>query len=104
MTPNLKLYSSVNVLQHSPLIRGISKTLAYADDQGGIGLTESYAMKRKFVHWAADNFEFPEYTSKELFLTNKALNEYMMHPLVPLHDLILYLKLMRRHLLPQIAN
>jgi hypothetical protein len=97
MHPELKLHSPVDVLQHSPLLRGLSKTLTYAAQNGGIGLTKSYALNRKFVHWAADNFEWPEYTSEDLFIVNKVLNEDNMPPLWPIHDLLLHFKLMRRY-------
>jgi len=80
MLPPLKLHSDVDVLKHSPLVRGMILTLGYADENGGIGLTKSGAMNRKFVHWAADQFEWPGYTAAELFEIHKVLNELDMPP------------------------
>jgi hypothetical protein len=97
MLPVIKLHSSVDILKLSPLVRGLSKTLGYAEENNGIGLTKSYALNRKFVHWAADNFDWPEYNSSELFIVNKVLNEQDMPPLWPIHDLLLHLKLTRRY-------
>ncbi len=56
MDPTLKLHANVDVLEHSPLLRGLVLTLRYAEEHGGIGLTKSDAMNRKFVHWAAAAF------------------------------------------------
>lgn len=53
--------------------------LRYADENGGIGLTDSGAFNRKFVHWAAEHFEWSEYTAAELFEMNKVLDEYVKH-------------------------
>lgn len=96
MLPRLKLHSDVDVLKHSPLVRGMVLSLRYADEHGGIGLTKSRAVNRRFVHWAADQFEWPGYTAAELFEMNKALNEIDMPPLWPVHDLLLYWRLLRR--------
>jgi hypothetical protein len=97
MYPRLKLHTDLDVLKHSPLVRGMVMALQYADENGGIGLTKSDAMNRKFVHWAAEHFEWPSYTAAELFEMNKVLNEDNMRPLWPVHDLLRYLKLMRRY-------
>ena len=83
MLPLLKLHDDVDVLKHSPLVRGMIFTLRFADENGGIGLTQSGAMNRKFVHWAADQFDWPGYTAAELFEINKVLNEHDMQPLLP---------------------
>ncbi len=97
MVPDLRLHTGVDALQHSALVRGMILTLRYADENGGIGLTKSGAMNRKFVHWAAEHFEWPNYTAAELFEMHKVLNEDDMPPLWPVHDLLRYLKLMRRY-------
>ena len=97
MLPLLKLHDDVDVLKHSPLVRGMIFTLRFADENGGIGLTQSGAMNRKFVHWAADRFDWPGYTAAELFEINKVLNEHDMQPLWPVHDLLRYLKLLRQY-------
>ena len=88
MYPNLKLHNDVDVLKHSPLVRGMILALQYADENGG---------NRKFVHWAAKHFEWPNYTAAELFEMHKVLNEDDMQPLWPVHDLLRYLKLLRRY-------
>lgn len=59
MDPTLKLHTDVDVLKHSPMLRGMFLTLDYAEEHGGIGLTKSDAMNRKFVHWAAAAFNWP---------------------------------------------
>lgn len=97
MLPSLKLHIDIDVLKHSPLVRGMILTLRFADENGGIGLTKSGAMNRKFVHWAADQFDWPGYTASELFEMNKVLNEHDMQPLWPVHDLLRYLKLLRQY-------
>lgn len=97
MYPNLKLHTDVDILKQSPLVRGMILALQYADENGGIGLTKSDAMNRKFVHWAAEHFEWPKYTAAELFEMHKVLNEDDMQPLWPVHDLLRYLKLLRRY-------
>ena len=97
MDPTLKLHTDVDVLKHSPMLRGMVLTLEYAEEHGGIGLTKSDAMNRKFVHWAAEHFEWPNYTAAELFEMHKVLNEGDMQPLWPVHDLLRYLKLLRRY-------
>lgn len=96
MNPHLALHDDVDVMDLSPLIRGMVLTLRYADEHGGIGLTKSDAMNRKFVHWAADNFAWPGHTAEDLFVVNKVLNEQDMFPLWPVRDLLHHLKLIRR--------
>jgi len=43
-------------LAHPPLLRA---ALLYAQDHGAIGLTNTKAFKPGFVHWAAENFDWP---------------------------------------------
>jgi len=97
MLPTVKLHSDADVLKHSPLVRGMTLALRYANENGGIGLTQSGAFNRKFVHWAAERFEWPDYTATELFEMNKVLDEYKMPPLFPVHGLLRHLKLLRRY-------
>lgn len=97
MDPTLKLHADVDVLKHSPMLRGMVLTLNYAEEHGGIGLTKSDAMNRKFVQWAAEHLDWPGHTSEELFIVNKVLNEQDMFPLWPLRDLLHHLKLIRRY-------
>ena len=97
MLPTVKLHSDADVLKHSPLVRGMTLALRYANETGGIGLTQSGAFNRKFVHWAAEHFEWPDFTATELFEMNKVLDEYKMPPLFPVHGLLRHLKLLRRY-------
>lgn len=52
MLPKIKLQGDVDVVALSPLVRGMLLSVAYADGEGGIGLTATGAINRKFVHWA----------------------------------------------------
>lgn len=61
MLPEIKLQGDVDVAALSPLLRGMLLSVAYADGEGGIGLTATGAMNRKFVHWAAVNFLWPDF-------------------------------------------
>jgi hypothetical protein len=58
------------LLTTSPLIRGLLKMADYIAEHGGIGLTASGAFNRKFVHWAAAEFEWPGFTEDDLFAVN----------------------------------
>ena len=46
-------------LAHSPMLRAALLTLQYAHEHGSIGLTETKAFKRVFVHWAVEHFDWP---------------------------------------------
>ncbi|MBG0511105.1 MULTISPECIES: hypothetical protein [Agrobacterium] len=96
MLPQIELTGEVDVIALSPLIRGITLSLSYAATQGGIGLTATGAMNRKFVHWAATHFEWPDYTVTDLYSVNKVLNEDDVPPLWVVRDMIRHLKLLRR--------
>ncbi|MFK3781793.1 hypothetical protein [Agrobacterium sp. NPDC089420] len=96
MLPEIELIGDVDVIALSPLLRGMVLSLSYANTQGGIGLTATGAMNRKFVHWAAVHFEWPDYTSDELYTMNKVLNESDMPPLWVVRDMTRHLKLLRR--------
>lgn len=56
-------------------------------------LTKSKAFQRKFVHWAAVEFDWPGWVEDRLFLVNKVLNEYDFAPLEALHFILLKLRL-----------
>ncbi len=96
MLPEIRLMGDVDVAALSPLLRGMAMTVSYAETQGGIGLTTSGAMNRKFVHWAAVHFDWPGYTSEDLYRMNKVLNEADMPPLWVVRDMVRHLKLLRR--------
>ena len=84
------------LLETSPLIRGVLKTAAYIDANGGIGLTKLGAFNRKFVHWAAANFDWPGYSEEELFQLNKVLDEIDFPTVGDIHALLAGLRLGRR--------
>ena len=70
-------------------------TLRHLIEVGPIGLTQNRALKRYYVTWAAEAFDWPGYTADELYAINKVLNEHDFPPLVILHDLLLVAKLAR---------
>lgn len=80
----------------SPLHRAAVLTLQYLVKTGPIGLTPNHAMKRNFVTWAAEAFQWPGYLPEDLYGINKVLNEHDFPPLYALHDLLLSAKLVRR--------
>ena len=47
MLPEIKLQGDVDVAALSPLLRGMLLSVAYADGEGGIGLTATGAMRRE---------------------------------------------------------
>lgn len=96
MLPEIKLQGDVDVAALSPLLRGMLLSVAYADGEGGIGLTATGAMNRKFVHWAAVHFLWPGFTAEDLYSMNKVLNESDMPPLWVVRDMARHLKLLRR--------
>jgi hypothetical protein len=96
MLPEIKLQGDVDVAALSPLLRGMLLSVAYADGEGGIGLTATGAMNRKFVHWAAVNFLWPDFTAEDLYSMHKVLNESDMPPLWVVRDMTRHLKLLRR--------
>lgn len=96
MLPEIKLQSDVELAAMSPLIRGMMLSVAYAEDEGGIGLTATGAMNRKFVHWAAVNFIWPGFTAEDLYSMHKVLNENDVPPLWVVRDMSLHMKFLRR--------
>ncbi|MCG5487028.1 MAG: hypothetical protein KK482_25625 [Sinorhizobium meliloti] len=96
MLPEIKLVADVDVVAMSPLVRGMVMAISYAETEGGIGLTASGAMNRKFVHWAAVHFDWPGNTPEDLYSVNKVLNEADMPPLSVVHDMLKHLRLVRR--------
>jgi hypothetical protein len=75
----------------------VLKTAEYIEANGGIGLTKSGAFNRKFVHWAAAEFDWPGYSEEELFRINKVLNEWDFPPVEDIHALLKGLKLGRHY-------
>ena len=84
-------------LMRSPLLRGALLTLQYAQEHGSIGLTQTKAFKRVFVHWAVENFDWPGKSAEEMFRFNKVINEYEFPPLEVLHFLLISLRLGRHY-------
>ena len=84
-------------LKHSPLLRAAQLTLRYVAENGPIGLTKTKAFRRTFVHWAAENFDWPGRGYEEIFRYNKVLNEHEFPPLLTLHFLLTALKLGRHY-------
>lgn len=82
-------------LAHSPLLRGALLTLQYVQQHGSIGLTQTKAFKRVFVHWAVENFDWPGKSAEEMFRYNKVINEYEFPPVEVLHFLLISLRLGR---------
>lgn len=96
MLPKIELLADIDVAGVSPLLRGMIVTLSYANAEGGIGLTATGAMNRKFVHWAAVHFNWPDYTAEDLYSVSKVLNETDMPPLWVVRDMLSHLRLLRR--------
>jgi hypothetical protein len=100
VTTHPPLASAIEIdlaLQHSPLLRAALHTLRYIEANGPIALTPSKALKRYFVEWAAEVFEWPHFTTDDLHAVNKVLNEQDFPPLVMLHDLLIATKLARHY-------
>ena len=91
----LPISSNEPALNASKLLDAFYKTLAYAEEHDGIGLTQSKAFNRKFCHWAADNFNWPEYSTDELLRIQKVLNEEDVPPVMILHDVLSFMTLGR---------
>eukprot|EP01037_Dinobryon_pediforme_P014876 gene14876-15013_t len=97
MIPFRDLSDHDTALAHSPLVRALNKTFAYMSEHNGIGLTPSKAFNRKFVHWAAAEFDWPGQSQEDLFQVNKVLNEMDFQPVVYIHALMAALKLGRHY-------
>ena len=82
-------------LDESKLLDAFCKTIDYAGDNCGIGLTKTNAFNRKFCHWAASNFNWPEYSADELYRLNKVLNEEDVPPVDAIHEAAVFMKLGR---------
>ena len=85
------------LLMTSPFVRAIAKTLEYIDANDGIGLTKSGAFNRKFVEWAAVEFNWPDCTPEHLYRLNKVLDEWDVPPVSDIHDFLLAMKFGRHY-------
>ncbi|MFN7882456.1 MAG: hypothetical protein ACK5PF_05520 [bacterium] len=93
--PFVDLSDTHPALAHSPVVRGLTKTFSYLEENGPIGLTPSGNLKRVFVTWAAEAFDWPGHRPDDLYAVNKVLNEWDFFPLAELHDIMLALKIGR---------
>lgn len=97
MIPFKPITDDEPTLVHSPMLKAALLTLDYIEANGPVGLTPLKALKRYFVTWAAEAFDWPHYTAPELYRLNKVLNEPDFPPLVALHDVLLSAKLVRHY-------
>ncbi|WP_139276467.1 hypothetical protein [Pararhizobium antarcticum] len=85
-------------LAASPLAANGMKLLRYAEQNGGIPLTQSMgAFHRKCVEWAAHEFQWPGYEPEILYSVNKVLNEPDFPPLSILHWALQDLRIIRHY-------
>jgi len=85
------------ILERCHLVRAAKLTLEYMIEHGSIGLTKSKAFNRKFLHWAAKEFNFAGQEEEELFLVNKVLNEMDFPAAMMVHFLLKETKLARHY-------
>lgn len=83
------------LLGGSRLLDAMQKAIGFAQKNDGIGLTKSKAFNRKFATWAAENFNWPEYSADRLLRIQKVLNEEDVIPVLVLHELVISMKLGR---------
>jgi hypothetical protein len=76
------------LLKQSKLFHALERTIRYAEDNGGIGLTQTKAFNRKFAHWGAQNFNWPDYSEEKLLRVQKVLNEWDVPPVMVIHDVM----------------
>ncbi|MEO0923247.1 MAG: hypothetical protein AAFY09_10815 [Pseudomonadota bacterium] len=79
-------------LSSSKLLDAVQKSVGFAQQNDGIGLTKGKAFNRKFATWAAENFSWPEYTAEKLLRIQKVLNEEDVLPVYVLHELMVSMK------------
>jgi len=84
-----------DLLAHSRLLFAMQRTFQHIGEHDGIGLTKSKAFNRKFTHWAAEHYDWPEYELSKLLRINKVLNEEDVPPVMVIHDLMVLAKLGR---------
>lgn len=83
------------LLGSSKLLDAVQKSVRFAQENDGIGLTKSKAFNRTFATWAAEKFNWPEYSADELLRIQKVLNEQDVLPVFVLHQLMISMKLGR---------
>lgn len=82
-------------LRLSLLLRAAQRTMEYAAENNGIGLTATKAFQRKFVHWAVEHVNWPGFCLEEAFSVNKVVNEYEFPSIQIVRFLLLQRKLGR---------
>ena len=97
LAPFVMLNESLGVsdLSGSPMAINGMKVLIHAAEGGGITLTKSGAFYRKFVTWAAEDFQWPGHEPERLYVVNKVLNEPDFMPLAIMHELMIGARLLR---------
>ena len=76
------------LLDQSKLFYALEQTIQYAQDNEGIGLTQTKLFNRKFAHWGAQNFNWPDYSEEKLLRVQKVLNEEDVPPVMVIHDVM----------------
>lgn len=76
------------LLNQSKLLYALEQTVRYAEENNGIGLTQTKLFNRKFAHWGAQNFNWPTYSEEKLLRVQKVLNEWDVPPVMVIHDVM----------------
>lgn len=76
------------LLDQSKLFYALEQTIQYAVENNGIGLTQTKLFNRKFAHWGAQNFNWPDYSEEKLLRVQKVLNEEDVPPVMVIHDVM----------------
>ena len=76
------------LLDQSKLFHALEQTIRYAEANVGIGLTQTKLFNRKFAHWGAQNFNWPDYSEEKLLRVQKVLNEWDVPPVMVIHDVM----------------
>lgn len=76
------------LLDQSKLFHALEQTICYAEENGGIGLTQTKTFNRKFAHWGAQNFNWPDYSEDQLLRVQKVLNEEDVPPVMVIHEVL----------------
>ncbi|MDZ7684010.1 MAG: hypothetical protein U5O39_02220 [Gammaproteobacteria bacterium] len=71
------------------------KLLEYAGEPNGITLTKSGAFYSQIRCLAAEEFRWPDWTPRDLYVVNRVLNEQDFVPLAVMHDLLKAARLIR---------
>ena len=99
IAPFIMLNESLGLsdLSGSPMCVNGMEVLTRAQEDGGIPLTKSGAFFRKFVTWAAEDFQWPDYETERLYVVNKVLNEPDFLPLAVMHELMIGARLIHHY-------